>query len=204
MKFTKAFVGNSICSPSRATLLTGQHSHMNGVKNNITPFDSSKITMPKLMQQAGYQTAVIGKWHLHTYPTFFDKWLVLPGQGQYFNPGMINMNGDTNIYKGYATDIITDEAIKWLNDREKNEPFFLQLHHKAPHRNFFPSLKFIEQYHQKTFPEPATLYLDMTRHGAAWRTQTMSILPDMRLSSDLKVDPQFLMDIPQLKPDAEE
>ncbi|MDQ3683046.1 MAG: sulfatase-like hydrolase/transferase [Bacteroidota bacterium] len=204
MKFTKAFVGNSICSPARATVLTGQHSHLNGVKNNSTPFDSSKITMPKLMQQAGYETAVIGKWHLHSYPTGFDKWLVLPGQGQYFNPGMINMNGDTNIYKGYATDIITNEAIKWLNDREKMKPFLLQLHHKAPHRNFFAPLKFIEQYHKKTFPEPATLFADMARHGSAWRTQTLSILPDMKLSSDLKVDPQFLIDIPELNPDSTE
>ena len=204
MRFTRAFVGNSICGPARATLLTGQHSHMNGVKDNNTRFDSSKITLPKLMQRAGYETAVIGKWHLHSYPTGFDKWIVLPGQGQYYNPGMINMNGDTNIYKGYATDIITDEAIKWLNDREKKKPFLLQLHHKAPHRNFFPPLKFIEQFHKKTFPEPATLFADMARHGSAWRTQTLSILPDMKLSSDLKVDPQFLMDIPELKPDSAE
>ncbi len=202
--FNRCFVGNSICSPARATLLTGQHSHKNGVKDNFTRFDSSKITMPKLLQQAGYQTALVGKWHLHSYPTGFDYWKILPGQGLYFEPRLINMNGDTNTYHGYASDIITDEAISWLNNRGKNKPFVLLLHHKAPHRYFFPPLKYIEQFHDKIFPEPATLYADTTGHGSAWRVQTMSILDVMKLSSDLKVDPEYLKDIPWLKPDSAE
>jgi arylsulfatase A-like enzyme len=202
--FTRCFVGNSICSPARATLLTGQHSHKNGVKDNFTRFDSSRITAPKLLQQAGYQTALIGKWHLHSYPTGFDYWKILPGQGQYFEPAFINMRGDTIAQHGYASDVITDEAVNWLDHRDKNKPFILFLHHKAPHRYFFPPLKYIKQFHNKTFPEPATLYVDTTARGSAWRTQTMSILTVMKLCSDLKVDPKYLADIPWLRPDSSE
>jgi arylsulfatase A-like enzyme len=204
MLFTRAFVANSICGPARATLLTGQHSHKNGMKDNRTRFDSSKITMPKILQQNGYQTAIVGKWHLQSYPTGFDYWKILPGQGQYFEPRFINMQGDTSTYHGYATDVITDEAIQWLDSRDRSKPFLLLLHHKAPHRYFFASLKYIEQFHNKTFPEPSTLYIDTAGHGSAWRLQTMSILKDMKLSSDLKVDPKYLMDIPELKPDSAE
>lgn len=204
MLFTRNFVGNSICGPVRATVITGQHSHKNGMKDNRTRFDSSKMTMPKLMQAGGYQTAIIGKWHLHSYPTGFDYWKILPGQGLYFEPKLISMNGDTSTYRGYATDVITDEAINWLDSRDRNKPFLLQLHHKAPHRYFFAPLKFIKAYHNKVFPEPATLYEDTAGHGTAWHLQTMSILHDMKLCSDLKVDPKYLMDIPELKPDSAE
>ena len=202
--FTRCFVGNSICSPARATLLTGQHSHKNGVKDNFTRFDSSRITMPKILQQAGYQTALVGKWHLHSYPTGFDYWKILPGQGQYFEPAFINMKGDTIRQHGYASNVITDEAIDWLNHRDTKKPFILFLHHKAPHRYFFPPLKYIEIFHKKTFPEPATLYADTVGRGSAWRIQTMSILNVMKLCSDLKVDPKYLVNIPWLKPDSAE
>ena len=202
MLFKNNFVSNSICGPVRATLITGQHSHKNGMKDNRTRFDSSKTTMPKLMQQGGYQTAIVGKWHLQSYPTGFDYWKILPGQGLYFEPRLISMKGDTSTYHGYATDVITDEAIKWLDSRNKNKPFLLHIHHKAPHRYFLAPLKFIEQFHSKTFPEPATLYADTAGHGTAWHLQTMSILHDMKLCSDLKVDPKYLMDIPWLKPDS--
>jgi arylsulfatase A-like enzyme len=204
MLFKRAFTGNAICGPSRATLLTGKHSHKNGFRDNRSRFDSSQVTFPKLLQQAGYQTAVIGKWHLVSYPTGFDYWKVVPGQGLYINPRMINMTGDTTTLKGYATDIITDESLDWLNKRDPNKPFLLLLHHKAPHRYFLPPLKYIEAYKNKTFPEPATLYTEMKGHGTAWQLQTMSILPDMKLSSDLKVDPKYLQDIPALKPDSAE
>ena len=202
--FNKCFVANSICSPARATLLTGQHSHKNGVKDNFTRFDSSKITMPKLLQQSGYQTAIIGKWHLHSYPAGFDFWKVLPGQGLYYEPLFIDMKGDTSVYQGYASDVITDEALHWLNDRDRSKPFLLLLHHKAPHRTFLPPLKYIEQFHGKKIPEPSTLYADTSGHGSAWRIQTMSILNVMKLCSDLKVDPKYLADIPWLKPDSAE
>jgi arylsulfatase A-like enzyme len=205
MLFKNAFVGNSICGPARATLLTGQHSHKNGMKDNRTRFDSSKMTMPRILQQSGYQTAIIGKWHLQSYPKGFDYWKILPGQGQYFEPTLISMTGDTARYRGYATDVITDEALQWLKEkRDTSKPFTLLLHHKAPHRNFFPSLKYAELWHNKSFPEPASLYEDTSGHGAAWRLQTMSIKDDMKLCSDLKVDPEYLADIPWLKPDSAE
>ena len=200
--FTRAFVANSICGPVRATVITGQHSHKNGMKDNRTRFDSSRITMPKLMQQGGYQTALIGKWHLHSYPTGFDFWKILPGQGLYFEPRFISMKGDTSTYHGYASDVITGEALQWLDGRDRGKPFLMQLHHKAPHRYFFAPLKYIEQFHNKTFPEPATLYADTAGRGTAWRLQTMSILHDLKLCSDLKVDPKYLMDIPELRPDS--
>ena len=202
IKFNNAFVGNSICGPARATLLTGQHSHKNGVIDNRKRFDSSRMSMPKLLQAAGYQTAVIGKWHLHSYPTGFDYWKILPGQGLYVNPRLIEMTGDTITQQGYATDVITDETIKWLEQRDKSKPFVLLLHHKAPHRYFFPNLKYLEEFHTKTFPEPATLYVDTINRGSAWHIQTMSILRDMQLCSDLKVDPAYVMDIPEYKPDS--
>ncbi|MGB3008393.1 MAG: sulfatase-like hydrolase/transferase, partial [Chitinophagaceae bacterium] len=200
MMFKNNFVANSICGPVRATLLTGQHSHKNGMKDNRTRFDSSKYTMPKIFQQNGYQTALVGKWHLHSYPTGFDYWKILPGQGLYFDPRFISMKGDTSTYKGYATDVITDEALKWLESRDMNKPFVLHIHHKAPHRNFLPPLKYIEQFHTKIFPEPATLYTDTAGHGTAWNLQTMSILHDLKLCSDLKVDPYYLDGIPELAP----
>ena len=202
MKFTNAFVGNSICGPARATLLTGQHSHNNGMKDNRTRFDSSRVTLPKLMQGAGYQTAVVGKWHLKSNPTGFDYWKIVPGQGLYINPRFIEMNGKTVNHEGYATDIITDITLQWLQQRDKSKPFLLLLHHKAPHRYFFPKLNYLEQYHTKTFPEPETLYADTANRGSAWRIQTMSILLGMQLCSDLKVDPTYLMDNPEYKPDS--
>lgn len=202
IKFNNAFVGNSICGPARATLLTGQHSHKNGVIDNRKRFDSSRMSMPKLLQAAGYQTAVIGKWHLHSYPAGFDYWKILPGQGLYVNPRLIEMTGDTITQQGYATDVITDETIKWLEQRDKSKPFVLLLHHKAPHRYFFPDLKYLEAFHTKTYPEPATLYADTINRGSAWHIQTMSILRDMQLCSDLKVDPAYVMDIPEYKPDS--
>lgn len=204
MRFNRCFVGNSICTPARATLLTGQHSHKNGVKDNRTRFDSSRMTMPKLLQQAGYQTALFGKWHLHSYPTGFDKWLIYPGQGLYVDPRLIQMSGDTITYRGYSTEVITKEAINWMEQADKTKPFALFLHHKAPHRYFLPPLKYVEEFRNKTFPEPATLYIDTAGRGTARRRQTMSILNDMQLCSDLKVDPKYLQNIPHLRPDSQE
>ncbi len=204
MLFQRNFVNNSICGPVRATLLTGQHSHKNGMKDNRTRFDSSKMTMPKIFQANGYQTAIVGKWHLQSYPTGFDFWKILPGQGLYVEPRFISMNGDTSTYHGYATDVITDEAINWLDHRDAAKPFVLHIHHKAPHRYFLAPLKYIMEYHSKTFPEPPTLYNDTAGHGTAWRLQTMSILHDMKLCSDLKVDPALLTDLPEYKPDSAE
>jgi arylsulfatase A-like enzyme len=200
--FTRAFVGNSICGPARATLLTGQHSHKNLHKDNRTRFDSSRLTMPKILQQNGYQTAIVGKWHLISYPTGFDYWKILPGQGLYSDPRFISMDGDTSTLKGYAADVITDEAIKWLDNRDRNKPFLLLLHHKSPHRYFLPSLKYAREYRHKKIPEPSTLYTDTVGRGKAWQLQTMSILRDMRLCTDLKVDPASIMGLPEYSPDS--
>lgn len=204
MKFNKAFVGNSICSPARATLLTGQHSNKNGVKDNFTRFDSSKITIAALLSAGGYHTGVIGKWHLHSYPTGFDYWRILPGMGQYFDTRMITMKGDTITEKGYSSDVITDDAIHWLDTIDRKNPFVLLLHHKAPHRNFVPDLKHLEQFHTRHFPEPSTLFADPADHGTAWKTQTMDILGTMRLCGDLKIDPELIKDLPGFKPEADD
>lgn len=203
MRFTNCFVGNSICSPARATTLTGQHSHMNGIKDNRTPFDGTKITLPKLLKEVGYQTAIVGKWHLHSYPTGFDYWTVLPGQGVYYSTRLITMNKDTVQYDEYATSLITNKALDWLkNQRGQSKPFFLMIHHKAPHRNWVPELKWLEIFSKKKFPEPPTLYADTVRKGVAYKHQRMTIMNDMTLCTDLKIDPQYIMDIPHLKPDA--
>ncbi len=203
MRFTNCFVGNSICSPVRATVLTGQHSHLNGIKDNRTPFDGTKITLPKLLKEAGYQTVLIGKWHLHSLPTGFDYWTVFPGQGIYHSTRLISMNNDTIRYNEYATSTLTGKTLDWLkNQRDPSKPFFVMMHHKAPHRNWVPELKWLEVFSKMRIPEPATLYADTAGKGAAFKHQRMSILEDMTLCTDLKIDPQYIMDIPHLKPDS--
>jgi arylsulfatase A-like enzyme len=204
MRFTNCFVGNSICSPARATVLTGQHSHLNGMKDNRTPFDGSKTTLPKILKEAGYQTAVFGKWHLQSLPTGFDYWNILPGQGLYYSPRFINMNNDTVRYANdYATSHITNEVLTWLKDkRNPSKPFFLMMHHKAPHRNWMPELKWLEVFSKKNIPEPFSLYADTVGRGSAYKNQKMRILEDMTLGVDLKIDPQYYMNIPHLKTDS--
>ncbi len=131
-RFTESFVANSLSGPSRACLLTGKHSHKNGFTDNTRTFDGSQQTFPKLLQQAGYETCVVGKWHLTSDPTGFDYWDILTGQGDYYNPTFID-NGKTVKRQGYVTNIITDLAIDWMsNKRDKSKPFCLLLHHKAP------------------------------------------------------------------------
>ena len=179
VKFTSSYVANSLSGPSRACMITGKHSHKNGFTNNEHGiFDGSQQTMPKLMQQAGYQTALIGKWHLVSEPTGFDYWNIIPGQGDYYNPSFINMDGSTNSEKGYLTNIITDKAIDWMeNKRDKQKPFILFVHHKACHRNWLPEMKYIREYEDKTFPIPETFYDDYQGRRAATE-QEMSIASD--------------------------
>ena len=132
MRFDACFCVNSICTPSRACILTGKYSHKNGVPV-FNRFDGSQPTLAKYLQAAGYHTGMIGKWHLGSDPTGFDRWMILPGQGVYHNPDFIEATGRRRM-RGYVTDIITDLSIDFLKNRPKNKPFFLMCHHKAPHR----------------------------------------------------------------------
>lgn len=183
--FRNSFVCNSICAPSRAALLTGKHSHANGHLDNRHRFDSSQVTFPKLLQEAGYQTALIGKWHLKSDPTGFDYWNILPGQGSYYNPDFIEM-GRAYRETGYATTIITDMAIRWLQNRETGKPFCLLVHHKAPHRNWMPDTIDFGLFDGMEFPVPETFFDNYEGRQAA-AEQEMSVIKDMRMSSDLKI-----------------
>ena len=186
MRFTNAFVTNSICTPSRATLLTGKYSHANGVPvfNN---FDGSQQNVAKLLHAAGYHTGMIGKWHLGSNPTGFDRWIVLPGQGVYNQPAFLTPMGQMSI-KGYATDVITDLGIEFLETRPKDKPFLLFLHHKAPHRAWTPSEKYAAEFRAKTFPEPETLRDDYKTRPAALPENRQRVFDDLT-RTDLKLEP---------------
>src|SRR5690625_1287872 len=148
--FTRATVTNSLCAPSRAVLLTGKHSFLNGKVDNVQPFNWDQANFPKLLQANGYTTAMVGKIHLDGLPQGFDYSMVLPGQGHYYNPDFI-VNGERKRFPGYVTDITTEYALKWLEKRDKNKPFCLLYHHKAPHRNWKPSEKYLKLFDDKTF-----------------------------------------------------
>ena len=153
IRFNNSFVTNSICAPSRAVLLTGKYSHLNGLRDNRDEFDGSQMTFPKLLQAAGYQTVMIGKWHLKTNPTGFDNWKILIGQGEYYNP-VFNENGEKKQHTGYTTDLITDMAIESLEKRDPEKPFCMLVHHKAPHRNWMPNAKYFDAYKDHDRPLP--------------------------------------------------
>jgi arylsulfatase A-like enzyme len=187
MLFNNSFCTNSICAPCRAVILTGKYSHINGVIDNRKKFDGSQQTFPKLLQNVGYETAMIGKWHLKTEPTGFDYWNVLPGQGTYYNPAMIEMD-QRKKYMGYTTDIITDHALKWLKERTGEKPFCLMYHHKAPHRRWEPGPKYLTMYDDVMIPEPDNLFDDYSNRGRAAKEQDMSIEKTMT-DSDLKLIP---------------
>ncbi len=160
IRFDRAFVTNSICAPSRATILTGQFSHINGLRDNLAIFDSTRQTFPKLLQQAGYETAVIGKWHLKSEPTGFDHWKVLRDQGDYYQPEFRTPDGPV-VEQGYVTDIVTRLAIDWIKGRSDTaQPFMLLCQHKAPHREWLPSQEHLGDFMTRDLPEPPTLYDD--------------------------------------------
>ena len=179
MRFDRCLVPNSICGPSRATVLTGKYSHLNGFYNNTNSrFDGSQPTFPKLLKAAGYQTAIIGKWHLVSDPTGFDEWHILPGQGVYYNPPMIH-NGKRVKHEGYTTDLITDFSLDWLKNRDKSKPFLLMCQHKAPHREWEPPLRHLGHDGDRVYPEPATLFDDYAGRGKAEHDQDMTIAKTM-------------------------
>jgi arylsulfatase A-like enzyme len=188
MRFDRCLVPNSICGPSRATVLTGKHSHANGFYNNTnSKFDGSQVTFPKLLKEAGYQTALVGKWHLVSNPTGFDYWEILPGLGDYYNPVMFK-NGTKVKHPGYATDLITDLSLDWLKQRDKSKPFLLMMHHKAPHREWEPALRHLGHDKDRKYAEPDTLFDDYAGRGKAERDQDMTIEKTMK-ARDLKLTP---------------
>ena len=188
VRFTNSFVANSLSGPSRACMITGKHSSQNRFYDNTTcVFDSSQQTFPKLLQQAGYQTALVGKWHLESLPSGFDYWKIVPGQGSYYNPDFILQTGDTVQEHGYLTDMITDDAIDWLeNGRDPEKPFCLLIHHKAIHRNWMADTADLRLYEDKVFDLPGNFY-DTYEGRPAAAAQEMSISKDMDLIYDLKM-----------------
>jgi arylsulfatase A-like enzyme len=189
MTFKASFCTNSICGPSRAVILSGKHSHMNGFMANGNRFDGDQVTLPKLLRAAGYTTALIGKWHLGSDPQGFDYWDILPGQGNYYNPAFLNKDGRRSV-PGYCTDIITGLAIDWLeNRRDKQKPFLLMAQHKGPHRNWMPPLRYLDWLDGVTLPEPATLFDDYADNASPARWQEMELDRHMALVFDLFLSP---------------
>ncbi len=198
MLFERSYCGNSICGPSRATILTGKHTHVNGyMDNNSSRFDGTQPTFPKMLRNAGYETAVIGKWHLVSEPTGFDHWEILPGQGHYYNPDFIQMDGSKKRFEGYVTDIVTDKSLAWLEGREdKSKPFMLMCQQKAPHRNWGPAPRHYGIFDGVTIPEPDSLFDDYSNRVGALKKQAMSIANDFNWSHDMllpgkPLDPRF-------------
>ena len=193
MLFTNACVTNSICAPSRAVILTGKHSHLNGKIDNMFPFDTTNITFPQLLQNAGYQTAMFGKLHFGNNPKGFDEFQILPGQGTYYNPDFITKkNGRVNEI-GYTTDIITDKTLNWLKtERKEDDPFLLMYLHKAPHREWLPPERHYKNFTKKTFPEPATLFDDYEGRGSAAKEAEMNLLTHMNWAGDSKIRPEVM------------
>lgn len=189
VRFTNSFVANSLSGPSRACMLTGKHSHKNGFTDNTTcVFDASQPTFTKHLQNAGYQTAIFGKWHLESLPQGFDRWEIVPEQGDYYNPDFIQMNGDTVQVHGYLTDLITDKSLDWLEkERDPEKPFCLLIHHKAIHRNWMADTAHLTLFEDTVFTPPANFYDDYAGRVAAGK-QEMSIMKDMDLIYDLKMN----------------
>ena len=193
MLFTNASVTNSICAPSRATILTGKHSHLNGKIDNHFQFDTANVTFPQLLHEAGYQTAMFGKLHFGNNPKGFDQFKILPGQGDYYNPEFITKyNGNIRV-EGYATDIITDMTLEWLKgERKSDQPFMLMYLHKAPHRPWLMAERHFDEFTSKTFPEPPTLFDDYSGRTSPAAEAEMNILRHMSWASDNKVFPEVI------------
>ena len=188
--FRNSFVTNSICAPSRAVMLTGKYSHLNGLRDNRDRFDGNQLTWIKLLRQSGYHTSLIGKWHLKSEPQGFDHYNILIGQGAYYNPRMVE-NGDTLNLEGYTTSIITELALSQLDKREDGKPFLMLVHHKAPHRNWMPEPKYFELFEDEKIPLPSTFFDDYSTRSAAAQEQDMRI-GNMFLSTDLKLRAKYI------------
>jgi len=197
IRFDNCFVTNALSGPSRACILTGKFSQQNGFKDNTSLFDGSQQTFPKLLQKEGYQTAMIGKWHLKSTPEGFDYWSILSGdheQGQYYQPEF-NENGKMITEKGYVTDIVTDKTIRFLERRDKSKPFCIMYHQKAPHRNWMPAQRHLGKFNDVVFKEPANLFDNYETRSRAAYEQDMSIEFTMQERWDLKIaTPEELAD----------
>jgi arylsulfatase A-like enzyme len=193
MLFTEASVTNSICAPSRATILTGKHSHLNGKIDNHFPFDTTNVTFPQLLQRAGYQTAMFGKLHFGNNPKGFDQFKILPGQGVYYNPEFITKHEGKIKLEGYTTDIITDLTLSWLEkERDPNTPFMLMYLHKGPHRPWLMAERHLQEFTNKKFPEPKTLFDDYSGRTSPAAEAEMNILKHMSWAGDNKVFPEVM------------
>lgn len=193
MRFDRAFVENSLSTPSRACLMTGLYSNQNGQRQLGEGIDTTRTFFTEQLQQAGYQTAVVGKWHMGCDPKGFDYYHIYNDQGQYYNPQYrgTDTDGKYIVEEGYSTDLTTDHALSFIEHRDTNKPFCLLLHHKAPHRNWLANTKYFGMYDNVTFPMPETFYDDYETRGSAVRTQKMSVTKDMRWEQDFKV-PEML------------
>ena len=200
--FQNSFCANSICGPSRACILTGKHSHKNGfMRNSRQPFNQRQWTFPKSLQKAGYQNAVVGKWHLKSQPVGFDYWEVLPGQGNYYNPVYLQMNGRQNKATGYVTDITTEKSIQWLEQRDKEKPFLLMCQYKAPHRTFSPAPRHLGSLDKAEIQEPETLFDDYSNRSSVLTANEMEIDRHMTWAYDLKIRNEELagLDLPSFR-----
>ena len=188
MLFENSFCANSICGPSRANILTGKHSHLNGfLDNNSSYFDGKQQTFPQLLRDTGYQVAMIGKWHLHSHPVGFDFWRILPGQGAYYNPDFIEMDGSRQRYVGHCNDLVTDFGIKWMaEDRDTEKPFVAMIQFKAPHRNWSAAERHLNLFKGVQMPEPKTLFDDYANRSKVLAEHAMGIDKHMYWGHDMK------------------
>ena len=192
--FTNSFCANAICGPSRACILTGKHSHLNGfLDNNSSHFDGLQQTFPQLLGKTGYQSAMIGKWHLHSNPVGFDFWRILPGQGSYYNPDFVEMDGSRKRYEGHCNDLVKDFALEWLkNGRDKGKPFIAMCQFKAPHRNWSGAERHLKLFDGVTMPEPDTLFDDYKGRSTVLGEQRMEIANHMYWGHDMKFNGENL------------
>ena len=189
MRFDNSFCANSICGPSRACILTGKHSHMNGfIDNDSSFFDGLQQTFPDLLRQAGYTTAMIGKWHLRSNPVGFDHWEILPGQGAYYNPDFVQMDNTRKRFEGHCNDLVTEKGLTWLKEAAKSDkPFMAMVQYKAPHRNWSPAFRHLDLFRDIKLPEPDSLFDDYSNRSAALKEHEMGIKGHFYWNYDMKL-----------------